>query len=81
MLVLLPALNAVELFDIFGFVLGDSNAVPMIPLLAVVTTSEIRLVIIRILIYWIGVFYSHHESADIRAPTDAIEGLSNIFLL
>ena len=49
MLVLLPALNAVELFDIFGFVLGDSNAVPMIPLLAVVTTSEIRLVILRIL--------------------------------
>ena len=49
MLVLLPALNAVELFDIFGFVLGDSNAVPMIPLLAVVTTSEIRLVMLRIL--------------------------------
>ena len=49
MLVLLPALNAVELFDIFGFVLGDSNAVPMIPLLAVVTTSEIRLVLLRTL--------------------------------
>ena len=49
MLVLFPALNAVELFDIFGFVLGDSNAVPMIPLLAVVTTSEIRSVIPRTL--------------------------------
>ena len=40
MLVLFPALNAVKLFDKFCFFLGDSNAIPMVPFFAVVTTSE-----------------------------------------
>ena len=47
-LVLLPAFYAIKLFDKFRFFFRDSNAVPMIPLLAVVTTTEIKMVSIII---------------------------------